>query len=112
MRLKEYDKIKEIVNDVARYYKNYGEKAEEVLLAIRQNLLALDNYQDYYQNICQVNVGLVKIDETNLKYRLDLLDCFIKIGDTKTAQELAVVIIIKWPEYTDQVNKMMIEAGL
>lgn len=109
IKFKEYDKIKEMVNYIVKYYKNYGERAEEVLLAIRQNLLALDNYQDYYQNICQVDVGLVQIDETNLKYRLDLLDCLIKIGDTKTAQELAALIRTKWPEYTDQVNKLIEE---
>ena len=112
MRFGEYQNIKEIIDNIVRDVRAYGEKTEEVFLAIRDNLLALENYQDYYEEVCRVDVGLIHIDKTNIGYKVDLVDCLIKMGDKKSAQELAAVIRAQWPEYTEQVNKLIREAGL
>ena len=112
MKFGEYQEIKELIDDIAKNFSAYGGKAEEILLTIRQNLLALDNYQDYYQEICHVTINLTRIDEINPSYKIELVDCFIKIGNIKAAQEWAAVIKAEWPEYTDQVNKLIREAGL
>ena len=109
LKMNDFEKAKALLEKITEEWietKNNSQTRTN-LLTLRGNILALENYQDYYEEICIINTALTTVDGSNPEYKMDLLDCFLKINDKKEAKKLADDIKLKWPEYTKEVNKLI-----
>jgi O-antigen ligase len=109
-----FEETKKLTEEIIREWVGSRDNAaaKTNLLALRKDILALKNYQNYYEEICLIDTALTVIDFSNPEYKMDLFECFLKIGDKQASQKLATVIKKGWPEYTEEIDKLIREAGL